>query len=92
MLRYENEVGRQVGIAVVKLGCVHAVGTITHFDNLPADHATGYLTLFTQSTTDDGAYIPAQDILINGTENLVKLRDLCNALIESKPSKKKNEH
>jgi len=87
MLTFRRDVHRHVGTAVAPLGNVIAVGTITHFDNLPAEQSTGYLTLFQSSGVDDGAYYPAQDLRIHGRENLTALRDLCNDLLNSQHPK-----
>jgi hypothetical protein len=46
------------------------------------------ITLLSADGCDEGAYFPAQSIMINGVESIKQLRDFCNAVLEPKEETK----
>lgn len=46
-------------------------------------NGTATLRLLSESGVDDGAYYPAQDVQVYGTEQVTTLRNFCNQLLSA---------
>ena len=78
-------------VEAVSLGWIQVVANYKdRRDPLPAEgYGTPTLHLFYPSSVDDGAFQPAVDICVSGIENIKKVRDLCQQVIDGegvKPS------
>ena len=54
----------------------------TYRDPQSGKVVTASVTLLSESGVDEGAFFPAQDILVNGAEHVRNLRDFCDELLK----------